>query len=78
MEFEQMTYAQCKPLVARMAGLVAKANTAQELAAFLLADTQAPYHTFDPLAYPTIMANLADHIGMLLCDDMDDDQEEPA
>lgn len=78
MEFKQMTYAQCKPLFARMAGLVAKANTAQELAAFLLADTQAPYHAFDPLAYPTLMANLADRIGVLLCDEMDDGQEEPA
>ncbi len=59
----------------RMASVLSKANSAQELSALFLADTQAPYHTFDTTAYPTLMANLSDRIGVLLFDEMDDGQE---
>ena len=77
MAFEQMPYAQCQRWFVRMASVVAKANSPQELAALLLADTQAPYHTFNATAYPTIIANVADRLGMLLYGEMDDGEEEP-
>lgn len=78
MDFSQMTYTECKLVFARMASMVARANSAQELSALLLADTQAPYHTFDATAYPTIMANVTDRLGILMYDEMDDGEEVPA
>jgi len=74
--FNDMSYTDCKLLFVRMASVIAKANNAQELSALFLADTQASYHTFDATAYPTIMANVVDRIGMLLFNEMDDPEEE--
>lgn len=39
-----------KQRVIHLAGVLDKANTPQELRALLLADTQAPYHSYDMLA----------------------------
>ncbi len=38
---------EAKQRVIHLAGVLQKANTPQELRALLLADTQAPYHSYD-------------------------------
>lgn len=77
MDFSEMNYTQCKEVFMRLAQSVAKADTPQELCALLVADTTAPYHSFSAMYFPTVIANAADRLGMLIYDDLDDGEEVP-
>lgn len=73
MDFTDMDYAQCKANYLRLAQAVAKADTPQALCALLVADTAAPYHSFSAMNYPTLFANVADRLGMLIYDELDEE-----
>ncbi len=70
------TFDQCQADWLRLAGLVGKAKNADALAALLLADTAAPYHSFDLMAISTVLVNLGDQMGNLILDSLDEHTEE--
>ncbi len=61
-------YATCKDYWLRMAALLEKAGNAQELAAALLADTAAPYHSFDAYWISVSARDMGDALGELVLD----------
>jgi hypothetical protein len=56
----------------RFAETVRKANTADELRALLLADTQAPYHSYDMIDLICIPDYLANDLGECLGENLDE------
>lgn len=67
----EQTFEECKADWLRVAGILNKAKDVDELAALLLADTAAPYHSFDLLATTTVLTNLGDRLGMLILECVD-------
>ena len=66
------TYSQCKSDWLRIASVLNKAQSTAELRALLLADTTAPYHSFDVLAMVTPIVNLGDTLANLIMDGLDE------
>lgn len=63
-----MDFESCKRDWLRIALLLAKASSAEELAALLVADTQAPYHSFDSNPFYIHFINLGEALGMAVID----------
>lgn len=57
---------EAKQRIIRLAGVLNKANTPQELRASLLADTQAPYHSFDLLELLSALENIGCDLASVL------------
>ena len=55
------------------AEVVRKANSADELRALLLADTQAPYHSFDTLALHAVVETIGEELCECIGADLDED-----
>lgn len=56
----------------RFAEVVRKANTAAELRALLLADTQAPYHSYDMIDLIVVAENLGNDLMECLGENLDE------
>lgn len=67
------TFTQCQEAMQRLATMVAKAKDGSHLRALLLADIGSPLHSFDALALPTPIINLADRLGDLILADLDEE-----
>lgn len=67
------TFSVCQAALLRLAQTTAKARTSAELRALLLADIGAPYHSFDALTLACEFINLADRLGELITEDLDED-----
>lgn len=63
---------QCQEALQKLAQTVAKANDANHLRALLLADIDSPFHSFDVLALPTPIINLADRLCDLFLQGLDE------
>jgi hypothetical protein len=55
-----------KQRVIHLADVLKKANTPQELRALLLADTQAPYHSYDMLELLSAVENIGCNLASVL------------
>lgn len=64
---------QCQAALQRLAQTVAKAKDAEHLRALLLADIGSPLHSFDVLALPTPIINLADRLCDLMLQGLDEE-----
>lgn len=67
------TFAQCRDNWMRLSGLLAKAKSAAEFRALVLADAAAPYHSYNVLALVSEFNNLADNLTDLVCEGLDED-----
>lgn len=55
-----------KQRVIHLAGVLQKANTPQELRALLLADAQAPYHSYDMIDLLMVVENIGCDVAAVL------------
>lgn len=67
------TFPQCQAAMHRLAQTVAKASDANQLRALLLADIGSPLHSFDVLALPTPIINLADRLSDFILQGLDEE-----
>jgi hypothetical protein len=66
------SFEDCKTALLRLAQVTAKAKTVAELRALLLADSGAPYHSYDVLVIGCELINLADRLQELIWEDLDE------
>lgn len=67
------TFTQCRDNWMRISGLLAKAESAAEFRAIVLADLEAPYHSYNVLALVCEFVNLADNLTDLVYEGLDED-----
>ena len=73
MSVSKPNFEQCQTALLRLAKTAGKASNPAEFRALLLADIGAPYHSFDVLVFACEFVNLADRLGELITEDLDEE-----
>jgi hypothetical protein len=73
MSKRKMPFEQLQLVLTRLARVIGKASNAKDLRALLLADTAAPYHSYDVLLLVNRLQDIGSDLVDLVTADLDED-----